>query len=182
MGEERERVLVHRVFIAAPPQAVWDELTRLDGKQRAMMDTVLETVLEPGAALYYKAPDGKRVFIVGRVLEVDPPRLLRHTQRLTTRDDPWTVVTWELVAVDGGTEVTLRHSGWPADTVKLDRVDSTWAMILPEVKRLVEGGDISTTLKLRYALMRAFMWALPSRTRTDRVPAPPQWQEGGGHG
>ena len=165
---------MHRTVIRASIRAVWDELTRLDGKQRAMMDTVLDSTLAVGAPLYYKSPDGKRIFIVGRVLAVDPPRLLSHTQRLTTRDDPWTVVTWELTEVDGGTQVILRHTGWPADTPKLDQVDSTWAMILPELKRLLETGDISRGLKARYALMDAFMWAMPARTRTGNVPDPPE--------
>ena len=167
-----ERELLHSIVIAAPIEKVWAEITKLDGKQRAMMDTVLDSTLEPGAPLYYKSPDGKRVFIVGRVVEVDPPKRLSHTQRLLTRDDPFTLVTWELEEVDGGTRVTLRHTGWPAGTRKLDQVDSTWAMILPELKRLLETGDVSTGLKLRYAAMNAFMWALPARTRTENVPEP----------
>jgi len=168
-----ERELLHSITIAAPIEAVWAELTRIDGKQRAMMDTVLESELEPGAPLYYKSPDGKRVFIVGRVIDVDPPRRLSHTQRVTTRDDPFTVVTWELERVGAGTRVTLRHTGWPEDTKKLHQVDGTWAMILPELKRLLEGGDISRGLKVRYAMYRAFMWAMPSRTRTENIPEPP---------
>lgn len=137
-----------------------------------MMDTILDSTLEPGAPLYYKSPDGSRVFIVGRVVEVDAPRRLSHTQRVTTRDDPFTLVTWELEEVDGGTSVTLLHTGWPADTRKLDQVDKTWAMILPELKRVVETGDISMGLRARYALYRAFTWAMPARTRTENVPEP----------
>ena len=103
---------------------------------------------------------------------MDPPKRLAHTQRLMMRDDPWTVVTWELQEVPGGTSLTLRHTGWPQDTPKLDQVDSTWASILPELKRLLETGDISGGLKARYALMRALMWTLPARTRSENVPAP----------
>jgi len=88
-----ERELLHSIVIGAPIDAVWAELTRLDGRQRAMMDTVLQSALEVGAPLYYKSPDGKRVFIIGRVTEVDPPKRLAHTQRLLMRDDPWTLVT-----------------------------------------------------------------------------------------
>jgi activator of Hsp90 ATPase-like protein len=112
------------------------------------------------------------VFIVGRVIDVDPPKRLAHTQRVTTRSDPWTLVTWELEEVAGGTRVTLRHTGWPADTKGLDKVDGTWAMILPELKRLLETGEISTGLKARYAAYRALMWAMPARTRTENVPPP----------
>lgn len=167
-----ERELRHHITIAAPIGAVWAELTKLGPRQRAMMDTILDSTLEVGAPLYYKSPDGKRVFIVGRVVEIDPPKRLSHTQRLTTRDDPFTLVTWELEEVADGTGVTLLHSGWPEDTPKLDQVDATWATILPELKRVIETGDISPTLKTRYALMRAFMWLMPARTRTENVPEP----------
>ncbi|MEU6155468.1 SRPBCC domain-containing protein [Actinosynnema sp. NPDC047251] len=108
------RELLHSVVIAAPIGAVWAELTKLDGKQRAMMDAVLDSDLRAGAPLYYRPADGTRVFVVGRVVEVDPPRPLSHTQRRTMRDDPWTLVTWELSEVAGGTRVTARRRrSWP---------------------------------------------------------------------
>ncbi len=165
--------LLHSIVIAAPIEKVWAEITRLDGKQRAMMDAVLDSTLEPGAPLYYRSTDGKRVFVVGRVVEVDPPRLLSHTQRLTMRDDPWTVVSWELEEVDGGTRVTLRNSGWPEDVKRLDKVDTTWKGILTALKQVVESGDVGGGLKFQYAMMRAFMWAMPASTKSENVPEPP---------
>ena len=165
--------LVHSIVIAAPIEEVWAEITRLDGKQRAMMDAVLDSTLEPGAPLYYRSPDGKRVFVVGRVVEIDPPRLLSHTQRLTMRDDPWTVVSWQLEEVDGGTRVTVRNSGWPEGVKRLDKVDSTWKGILAALKQVVETGDVSSGLKVQYAFMRAFMRAMPSGTKSENVPEPP---------
>lgn len=60
-----EKEWLHRIHIRAPIEAVWNELTRLDGRQRAMMDTILDSTLKVGAPLYYRSPDGKRVFIVG---------------------------------------------------------------------------------------------------------------------
>lgn len=167
-----ERELLQTIVIEAPIAEVWSEITRLGGRQRAMMDTILDSALEPGAPLYYRSPDGKRVFIVGRVVEVEPPYRLSHTQNLLLRDDPPTLVTWVLEEVDGGTRVTLRHTGWPVETKDLHKVDSTWVTILTELKRLVETGDISRKLKLQYALMRAFMWAMPAKTRAENVPAP----------
>jgi uncharacterized protein YndB with AHSA1/START domain len=172
LAEHHGRELRHSIDIAAPPEAVWAELTRLDGRQRAMMDAVLDSVLEVGAPLYYRSAGGSRVYIVGRVVEVDPPRRLAHTQRLTMRDDPFTLVEWTLEAIDGGTRVTLRHSGWPEDTKDLHRVDGTWAMILPELKRLLETGQVSARLRLRYAAFRAFMWAMPAKTKAANVGEP----------
>ena len=105
-----------------------------------MMDAVLDTSFGPGDPLYYRSADGGRVLIVGRVVAVEAPRRFSHTQQLLVRDDPPTLVTWELDEVEGGTRVTLRHSGWPAETEDLDKVDAIWAVVLPELKRLV-GND-----------------------------------------
>lgn len=168
-----EKELLHSIVIAAPITAVWAELTKLDGRQRAMMDAVLDCELKAGVPLYYRSPDGRRVFVVGRVVEVDPPRLLSHTQRLTMRKDPWTLVTWELREVEGGTNVTVRNSGWPADVPRLRKVDTTWKSILVALKDVLEKGDVSTGLRIQYSLMRAFMWAMPAGTKRENVPEPP---------
>jgi uncharacterized protein YndB with AHSA1/START domain len=173
--------LLQTITIAAPITTVWAEITKLGGKQRAMLDTVLRTTLEGGndrttlvvgAPLYYTSEDGKRVFIVGRVVEVDPPHRLVHTQRLTMRDDPPTLVTWELAEIEGGTRVTLRHTGFPEGTKKLESVDKTWIGILRELKRLLEAGDIGLGARARYAVFRRFMWALPSGTKAENVTVP----------
>ena len=164
--------LLQTITIAAPITTVWAEITKLGGKQRAMLDSVLKTTLEVGAPLYYTSEDGKRVFIVGRVVEVDPPHRLVHTQRLTMRDDPPTLVTWELAEIEGGTRVTLRHTGFPEGTKKLESVDKTWIGILRELKRLLESGDIGSAAKARYAMLRLFMWALPSGTKAENVTVP----------
>jgi uncharacterized protein YndB with AHSA1/START domain len=167
--QQADQELVHTIEIAAPIADVWAELTKLDGKQRAMMDTILAATLEKGEPLYYRSPDGKRVFIAGRIVDVEPPHRLSHTWRLLTRDDPWTLVTWELTDTAGRTRVTLRHTGWPTTP---RAVENTWKFVLGELKRLLETGDISAGTKLRYAFMRAFMWAMPKRTRTENVPEP----------
>jgi uncharacterized protein YndB with AHSA1/START domain len=164
--------LLQTITIAAPITTVWAEITKLGGKQRAMLDSVLRTTLEVGAPLYYTSEDGQRVFIVGRVVEVDPPHRLVHTQRLTMRDDPPTLVTWELAEIEGGTRVTLRHTGFPEGTKKLESVDKTWIGILRELKRLLESGDIGFAAKARYAVLRRFMWALPSGTKAENVTVP----------
>lgn len=163
------------IEIAAPIEAVWAEITKLRGVQRALMDTVLETTFEPGAPLYYRSRDGKRTFIVGRIVQVQPPVLLAHTQVLTTRDYAPTLVTWRLEpTADGGTRVSVAHTGW-ADGVKgVDSVDSTWAWILRELKNVMENGAVARSTAVKYAAMRGFLWAMPARTRSARVEVP-EW-------
>jgi len=167
------RDLQQSIEIAAPIEAVWAEITKLRGVQRALMDTVLETSFQPGDPLYYKSRDGKRTFIVGRIVEVRPPELLAHTQVLTTRDYAPTLVTWRLSPTpSGGTRVTVEHTGWQDGVKGVDSVDSTWAWILRELKNVLENGSVATSTAVKYGVMRAFLWAMPARTRTDRITVP----------
>lgn len=62
------------IHIDVPVQRVWDEITKTGRIQRALYNTVLESDLQPGSPLRYYSPDRKRVFVVGEVVEVDPPR------------------------------------------------------------------------------------------------------------
>ena len=164
--------LLQTITIAAPVADVWAEITKLNGRQRAMLDSVLRSTLEPGAPLYYTSEDGTRVFVVGRVVEVDPPHRLVHTQRLTLRDDPPTLVTWELAEIEGGTRVTLRQTGFPDGTEKLERVDRTWATILRELRNVIERGQVSPGMRVQYFLLRRFMFAMPARTKRENVQVP----------
>ena len=66
----------HSIIIAAPIDTVWAEITKIGTRQRAQLDSVLETSFRPGDPLYYKSQDGSRIFMVGRVLEFDPPTTL----------------------------------------------------------------------------------------------------------
>lgn len=166
-----EREIRHSIVVAAPIEAVWQEITKVGARQRAQLDSVLETSFVPGDPLYYKSQDGSRVFMVGRVIAVDPPNLFSHTQVLTMRDDPLTVVTWTLETVSEGTRVTLVNSGWPEDA-RMDKVDATWASILASLKSVLETGDVSGKQKVTLFFMRTFMFMMPSKTKTARVSVP----------
>ncbi len=164
---------VQQIEIEAPIEAVWAEVTKVGSVQRAMLDTVLATTFEVGAPVRYTSRDGRRTFVVGRVVEVEEPTLFSHTYRLTTGDDPTTLVTWALEEITPGrVRVTLRHSGWPQAAKQMERHAATWVAILADLKRLTEGGDISARTKVQYSLMRAFLWAMPAKTKTENVEVP----------
>lgn len=161
---------VQQIEIEAPIEAVWAEVTKVGSVQRAMLTTVLDTTFEVGAPVRYTSRDGGRTFVVGRVVEVKEPTLFAHTYRLTTADDPTTLVTWSLEELaPGRVRITLRHSGWPEEGKRMDQHGATWRTILSDLKRLLEGGDLSAKTKAQYALMRAFTWAMPAKTRTENV-------------
>jgi uncharacterized protein YndB with AHSA1/START domain len=60
---------------------------------------------------------GQPYAIEGEFIEVDPPRKLVHTWHLVGAPGAPTTVSFVLDPVDGGTRITLRHSGFvPPDT------------------------------------------------------------------
>lgn len=164
--------LKQSIDIEAPIEEVWAELTRTSRVQRAMLNSVLESELKPDSPIKYSSPDGKRVFVVGRVVDIDPPRLLSHTYLMTMREDPLTLVTWRLEPTMSGTRVTLIHAGWTPEAKKVDKVDKTWAGILRELKNVVEQGDVSTRTRLTYSMMRTFMFMMPSKTKAENAQIP----------
>jgi uncharacterized protein YndB with AHSA1/START domain len=166
-----DKTIRHSITIAAPIETVWAEITKIGARQRAQLDSVLDTTFQPGDPLYYRSDDGSRVFMVGRVVECEPPRTFSHTQILTMRDDPLTVVTWNLESVAEGTRVTLINSGWPADA-KMDKVDATWKGILESLKTVVETGDVSGKQKVTLFFMRNLMFLMPAKTKAENVTVP----------
>ena len=163
---------VAAIHIDVPVQRVWEEITRTGSIQRALYNTVLEADMRPGSRLRYYSPDKKRVFIVGEIVEVDPPRKFAHTYWFTTwKSGPPTLVTWELEDSAGGCRVTVTHSGWTEEHDKPEKSGAGWLDILGLLKQELETGDIPTKTKVMYRMMGWFMFAMPKTTTTEYVDA-----------
>lgn len=156
------------IVINVPVHEVWEEITKTGSVQRPLYNTVLSIDLEPGGRLRYSSPDGKRVFVAGEVLEVDPPRLLRHTYVFTMKPETVTEVTWTLEEVPEGCRVTLRHAGWTTEK-DAHKHAAGWVEILGLLKSELETGDIPRKTKLIYWLQGLFSWALPRTTKAEHV-------------
>ncbi len=161
---------VTSIDIHVPVQKVWDEITKTGSIQRPLYNTVLETQLEPGSRLRYYSPDKKRVFIVGEVVEVDPPRRLRHTYHFMMNGvEPPTTVTWELEEISGGTRVTITHVGYTDAHKKYDKQIAGWIEILGLLKSELETGTIPFKMRFMYGMMGMMMWTLPRSTKVEEV-------------
>lgn len=163
--------LVQSIKIAAPVERVWEEITKVGSVNRALMDSVFDTTLEPGAPVLYRTEDGKRVFIVGRIVEVDAPHKLVMRWQLTMRKDPPSLVTWTLDPEADGTRVTVTHGDF-AEGTNMKGYDKTWAAMLANLKSIIERGDLDGMTKLQYAFMRMTQFAMPPSTKADRVKIP----------
>jgi uncharacterized protein YndB with AHSA1/START domain len=155
---------VYRIFIKAPPQAIWDAITKPEWTQRFGYGLRDEFDLRPGGKYRGYANDGMRamgipeVVVDGEVLEADPPRKLVITWRMAM--DPrmyaegFTRLTYEIVEGKGGvSRLSVIHdlAGRPghAAMVAGDRQGpgegGGWLWILSDLKSLLERGEQMTT-------------------------------------
>jgi uncharacterized protein YndB with AHSA1/START domain len=154
------------IHIAAPVTRVWEEITCVGRLQPALYNTVLESALETGSRLRYYSPDRKRVFVVGEVVEVAPPRRFAHTYRFTTWEPgPPTLVTWELEEEAGGCRVTITHSGWTAAHEDPAKTGKGWREILELLKHLLETGALPLRARLVFRVLGWLSFLLPRSTR-----------------
>lgn len=162
-----DRVL--SIEIDVPRQRVWDEITKTGRLQPAMMNTVLESELVPGAKLRYYSPNRRRVYVVGEILEVTPPSRLRHTYLFTHRAETPTTVTWELEEIPGGCRVTLTHGGFTDQAKTHEEVVGGWRMILDAMKAEIETGRLPLKTRFLYGLMGVMSLFHPRETLTEEV-------------
>lgn len=155
---------VASIFIDAPVEIVWEEITKIGSLQRPLYNTILTSDMKPGSRLRYASSNGSRVFVVGEVIEVTPPNRFVHTYVMTLDPDPETTVTWELAAEGDGCRVTLTHSGWTNEHTTMDKTGKGWVEILGLLKSEIETGSIPFKTRLTYKAMALFSFALPKRT------------------
>lgn len=94
-------------FVAAPRERVFDVLGDPGLVARWLAPAEIELVPGGRVAVDF-GPDGS---VVGRILELDPPRRLTYTWLID--GEPESVVEWTLVEVPGGTRLELVHRSLP---------------------------------------------------------------------
>jgi uncharacterized protein YndB with AHSA1/START domain len=158
---------VHRIYIKASPQAVWDAITRPEWTARYGFGTPVEYDLRPGGAFRAVPSEGMKmaaermgfaipeVAMDGEVIEVEPPRRLVHTFRMQIGDEAtvaegFTQLTWEIDEVQPGlTKLTVIHDleGAPrmAEQTSGDAegqgAGGGWPEVLSGLKTLLETGE-----------------------------------------
>jgi uncharacterized protein YndB with AHSA1/START domain len=161
-----QTVQVHRVYIKATPQAIWDAIIKPEWTERYGYGGRAEFDLRPGGAYQGRSSDEMKksgaelgfpvpdVAVDGEVIEANPPHKLVQTWRMLM--DPglaaegFTRLTYEIEAMDGGfTKLTLIHdlTGAPNTAGLVDgNAESEgggggWPWVLSDLKSLLETGS-----------------------------------------
>lgn len=132
------------ITIDAPAEKVWRALTDPASIAQFMFGARVTTDWRPGSPITYDGEwKGKPYRDKGTVLEVAPNRLLKttHFSPLSGKEDVpenYNIVTYELTPRDGGTVVRVIQENNP-DQNMVDESEKTWAMMLGQLKSVVEG-------------------------------------------
>jgi hypothetical protein len=109
-------------------------------------------------------------WIVGRIVEFDPPRRFAHTFRFTQYDDPECTVIYELKPVPAGVEVSLVVENIPLGTRTAKEMKGGSSAILNALKSVVETGRPALGTRLMYWMFGHLGFMLPAKTRTEHWP------------
>jgi uncharacterized protein YndB with AHSA1/START domain len=147
---------VHRVYIKATPQQVWDAITSPEWTERYGYRARQEFDLRPGGAFVAYANQGMRdygapdVVGEGEIIEADPPHKLVQTWRMlfdpAQMAEPMTRLTYEIVEEFGGSRLTVTHelenAPIHAALVQGDipEAGGGWPFVLSDLKTLLETG------------------------------------------
>ncbi len=159
MTTATQTVQVHRVYIKATPQAIWDAITKPEWTQQYGYGGEAEFDLRPGGAYRALATTellahgGPEVMVDGEVIQADPPRKLVQTWRMLM--DPgmaaegFTRLTYEITPHDAGvTTLTVIHdvtnapqlAAVVAGEMESQGAGGGWAFVLSALKTLLETG------------------------------------------
>ena len=164
--------MIERAFsieIKAGIQRVWDEITRKGAPHHAMFGTYLHGDLKPGSTMTYRDKSGKHTFVLGQVLEAEPPRRLVHTFRFSMEKDAPTLVEWNLSEKNGVTTVSVTHSRFDGETRTYKAVSTSWPKILGLYKTIIETGKAPAGTRLSNGVMMAMSFALPRSASTEEA-------------
>lgn len=129
--------------IGALPRTVWTVLTSPELLSRVMFGAVVDSDFVPGSPITFTGEwEGRRFEDHGEIVEVDEPRLLRHTHfsPLTGQADVpenYHTITWLLEEVPGGTRVTLTQDNNPTPEAA-EHSTENWRRALGELRHTAE--------------------------------------------
>ncbi len=134
---------VYVTYIAASPEKVWNAL--IDAKMTAKYwqhENVSDW--KPGSRWEHRSSDEKRALkLVGKVVEVTPPRRLVLTWAFPAdekREEKHTRVTFEIEPVGDVVRLTVTHDNLEPGSEMLHGIMKGWPKVLSSLKSLLEVG------------------------------------------
>lgn len=129
--------------INAPVGLVWQALTDPKLIKQYMFGTEVDTTWEPGSPIVYRGEwKGTQYADTGKILDVEPERLLRSTffssmSGKEDRPENYNTVTYELEDRGAETILTVTQDN-NASQAEADEAQGNWRMTLEGLREVVE--------------------------------------------
>jgi uncharacterized protein YndB with AHSA1/START domain len=135
---------VYVTYIRTTPEKLWDALIKPEFTRQYWAGTWQESEWTKGASWRIMIPDG-RVGDSGKVLEIDPPRLLvlswRNEFVPEMRAEGYSRATFRLEQQGDVMKLSLTHEIDKKGSKLIEAVSGGWPMILASLKSLLETGE-----------------------------------------
>lgn len=136
---------VYVSYIHSTPEKVWNALIDPEMTRRYWWNHHNASDWEVGSKWEHRDLNSKRVDIVGKVIESDPPRKLVVTWAMPANEDnpeKTSRVTYNIEAIpDGTVRLTVTHE--ELDKEMFDSVSFGWPAVVSALKTLLETGDLA---------------------------------------
>lgn len=147
---------IYKVMIKAPIETVWSELVETKRPRPFFWNSSWNTTdgaLKAGAPYRMLSDDGKIVAVIGEILEMDPPRRMVTSFRLTSLKDPPSRVTYELKETPDGVEFLLITENIVLGSISEKSMDGGAKFIVANFKTFVETGRVAFGTRMTLAVM-----------------------------
>jgi uncharacterized protein YndB with AHSA1/START domain len=162
---------VYKVLIDASIESVWSELVNTVSPRPFFWNSKWDTrALAPGNRYRMLSKDGRTVGVIGEVLELDPPRKLVTTFRLTALDDEASKVTYTLAETPNGTEFCLVTENVVAGSKSEKSMAGGARFIVDNFKAYVETGNVTFGARLTLAMYALMAPLAPKTMRAENWP------------
>ncbi|GFZ97000.1 hypothetical protein GCM10008018_49220 [Paenibacillus marchantiophytorum] len=140
--------LKYEFYINANPEAVWKVFIEPEATKAIFFGSVLNSTFEIGAPYSYVGPGNEgdeTVHVYGTVLAFETNKSMSYTEHpgpsyRENHTELETRVTLTLDVVGNCTKLTLVNDQWPANHPSYESTQSSWPMILSNIKSYVETG------------------------------------------
>lgn len=162
---------IYKVLIKAPIETVWSELIETTAPRPFFWDSSWDAKqMAPGNAYRMVSNGGKTVAVVGEILEMEPPHRLVHSFRLTSLDDPASLVTYTLRTVGDSTEFCLITENVVAASRSEKSMADGSKFIVENFKAYVETGKVSFGARVMLKMFAIMAPLTPKSMHADKWP------------
>lgn len=132
---------VYTTYIKSTPQKVWDAITNPEFTRQYWTNENISD-WKKGSEWKHVNKEGNQTWIVGKILESNPPRrlVLTWAEPSDLKDD--SQVTFEIEPNQDMVRLIVTHGGFKADSKLPNRISMGWPLVLSNLKSFLETGKV----------------------------------------